>query len=184
MEASSEVESLKAENVDIQQAINARRAVLKELDARKKSLTHQYNSIVRMVAQVQTQLSDEEREYMQEWATRPTMEDLDNEIEATNAKLEMMADGNPNAVKAYENREQEIERTQEKLDKIAEELQTRQDEITKIRDVWEPRLDELVATISDRFSHNFAQIGCAGQVGVYKDEDFENWAIQIQVRFR
>ena len=58
-------------------------------------------------------------------------------------------------------------------------------DIDRIRAKWEPELDQLVALISDAFFHNFAQIGCAGQVGVHKDdEDFGQWAIRIEVKFR
>ena len=50
---------------------------------------------------------------------------------------------------------------------------------------WEPQLDELIAKISEAFADNFSKIQCAGEVVVYKDEeDFDQWAIQIKVKFR
>jgi len=59
-----------------------------------------------------------------------------------------------------------------------------QTDITEIKDQWEPELDALVAQISEAFGENFAKIQCAGEVGVHKDDDFEQWAIQIRVKFR
>jgi len=77
--------------------------------------------------------------------------------------------------------------------------------IREIRNNWEPKLEELVARISEKFGESFARIGCAGEVVVFKassaenDEDdsqrtlegdegngldFANWAIHISVRFR
>ena len=58
------------------------------------------------------------------------------------------------------------------------------DKIKEIRDVWEPKLDQLISEINDAFSYNFQQINCAGEVGVNKDVDFDKWAIEIKVRFR
>ncbi|KAF2258257.1 structural maintenance of chromosomes protein-like protein 5 [Lojkania enalia] len=181
IEANCEVESLKDENAHITQALQDKKAAFKQLDAQKKTRTSQYNNMVRRLQQDLNDLSEEEMDLARKYQESP---DLDNEIAVVETRLQMMADGNPSVVRAYEKREQEIENTQRKLQKIADDLSSTQAEITSIRDQWEPELDRLVAKISDGFSHNFEQIGCAGQVGVYKDEDFENWSIQIQVRFR
>jgi chromosome segregation ATPase len=96
-----------------------------------------------------------------------------------------MAEGNPGAIKAYEKREEEIVRTREKLEQCTAKLEDTKQKIVEIREQWEPELDTLIRKISDAFAHNFKQIGCAGEVEVYKDEeDFDNWSIQISVRFR
>jgi chromosome segregation ATPase len=63
-------------------------------------------------------------------------------------------------------------------------LETIAQNVMKIRGKWEPKLDTLIAKISDAFSYNFEQIGCAGEVNVHKDDDFDQWAIQIKVKFR
>jgi chromosome segregation ATPase len=112
------------------------------------------------------------------------MEVLENEISATNSRLEMMADGNPQAIKAYENREREIQKVEESLANAAGKLENTRTRITDIREQWEPELDSIVSAISDGFAHNFNRIGCAGQVSVKKDEDFDKWSIQIEVSFR
>ena len=129
-------------------------------------------------------VSDEEKDMIKQYSELPTTEDLDNEIAAITARLNLMAEGNPNAIKAYEKREEEIQILESKLETIVQRLEMIHTEIIEIREQWEPELDALIAKISDGFSYNFEQIGCAGQVGVYKDEDFEKWSIQIMVRFR
>ncbi len=63
------------------------------------------------------------------------------------------------------------------LDDINERLET-------IRKQWEPRVEDLVTSIDKAFGHNFAQITCAGEVKLRKDDDFSKWAIDIRVRFR
>ena len=113
-----------------------------------------------------------------------TVEALETEIAAEESKLEFIHAGNPNAIKDYEKREIEVERLKAKIADTETNLNTISRNITKIRGKWEPELDTLIARISDAFSYNFEQIGCAGEVNVHKDDDFDQWAIQIKVKFR
>ena len=96
-----------------------------------------------------------------------------------------MAEGNPGAIRAYEKREEEITRTRKVLEEHTASISAAKAQIVDIRQKWEPQLNALIAKISDAFAHNFKQIGCAGEVSVNKDEeDFDNWSVQISVRFR
>ena len=90
-----------------------------------------------------------------------------------------------NTVSSWPAQQVEIHKKLKKQQKSQErDLQKMEAKITRIRDQWEPRLDELIGKINDAFSYNFAQISCAGEVGVNKDEDFDKWAIEIKVKFR
>lgn len=110
---------------------------------------------------------------------------LEDEIQSVNARLEMMSGGDGSVVKTYENREIQIRKTQDLLEKHVAALEEAQAKIREIKGPFVEQLDALIAKISDAFAHNFAQIGCAGEVSVYKDEDdFNAWSIQISVRFR
>ncbi|KAF2737611.1 P-loop containing nucleoside triphosphate hydrolase protein [Polyplosphaeria fusca] len=184
IEAESELTALRVEHTHILRQLDEKKEIVRELTASIKALTLQHNAKCNKHQEVLDALSDEEKNLIEEYQNIATIEELITEIEAVQNRLGMMADGNPNAVKAYERREQDIASTEAKLGKIAEDLEATQQQIQEIRSQWEPELDALVGKISDGFSHNFQQIGCAGQVSVYKDEDFENWSIQIQVRFR
>jgi chromosome segregation ATPase len=184
VEAISEVDSLKIENQHINQRIETLENTIRTLQTRKDALVKEYTRINRDTQRLLRTISEEEKVIMAEFSSLPTLEDLANEIEAVNTRLQLMAEGNPHAVQAYENREREIEQKESTLEKIAESLETTRAQIQGIRGQWEPELDKLVDQISRGFAHNFEQIGCAGQVGVHKDEDFEKWSIQIQVRFR
>jgi chromosome segregation ATPase len=58
-------------------------------------------------------------------------------------------------------------------------------EISATRDLWLPKLRELVATIDENFKNNFASIGCAGEIKLREDgENFRNWRLEIWVKFR
>lgn len=127
----------------------------------------------------------EEKTLVVSYKDLPSVAELEDEIQSVNARLEMMSGGSAQAVKVFENREQQIRKTQVSLEKHIADLEDTQGKITDIKSPFERELDELVGKISDAFSHNFAQIGCAGEVTVYKDDDdFNAWSIQIMVRFR
>lgn len=185
IEAKSEFNALKNENVDILQNLKRKQAEISELDQRNRTLRSEYDRMVKNTQQDIQSLTDEERAIMLEYRELPSLEALEQEVLAVSARLELMAEGNPGAIKAYEKREEEIGRTRERLEEYTASIQEAKVKIVEIREQWEPQLDALIVKISDAFAHNFRQIGCAGEVTVYKDEeDFDNWSIQISVRFR
>lgn len=127
----------------------------------------------------------EEKELVVSFKDLPSVADLEDEIQSVNARLEMMSGGSAQAVRTFENREEQIRKTKDSLEKHIADLEIAQTTIKEIRDPFETELDELITRISEAFAHNFEQIGCAGEVTVYKDDDdFNAWAIQISVRFR
>lgn len=132
-------------------------------------------------------------------------EDLEADIDTIKADLELVQGGDQRVIDEYEKREETIRNLKGRLDNS----KAKDDEIAAViqetRDLWETKLDELVGTISDKFSENFARIGCAGNVVVYKANapaeeveddlnveknpegnglDFANWALHISVKFR
>ena len=113
-----------------------------------------------------------------------SLEEHDLEIETERARLELMHEGNGGIVREFEKRQQSIDSLKARLQEVDAGLEELNSKITEIRSKWEPQLDKLVKRISDSFAYNMKQINCAGEVSVYKDEDFDQWAIQIQVKFR
>ena len=185
LEAKSEFNALTNENGDILRKLQQKQGEIQQLDQRNRTLRAEYERMVKNTQQDIASLTDEEREIIVQYRELPSLEALEQEVQAVSARLEMMAEGNPGAVRAYEKREEEIGRTREKLEEHTATLEETMAKISEIKQQWEPELDALVAKISDAFAYNFQQIGCAGEVKVYKDEnDFDNWSIQILVRFR
>ena len=109
---------------------------------------------------------------------------LETEIQSVQARLEMTSGGNENIIREFEQRERKIAQKKAQLETLETELQELFTKITDIRSRWEPELDALIAQISEAFAENFARIQCAGEVAVWKDEEFELWAVQIKVKFR
>jgi chromosome segregation ATPase len=185
IESKSELNSLIEENSAMLQKQRANAAAIDEMEKRDKALRKVYEEKRTELQQDIQSLTDQEKEIVMEYRELRSLDALDEEIQAVNASLGLMTEGNPGAIKAYEKREEDIARTREKLEQYTSSLEETKEQIIEIRQQWEPKLDALIRKISDAFAHNFTKIGCAGEVEVYKDEeDFDNWSIQISVRFR
>jgi chromosome segregation ATPase len=185
IEAKSELNALKAENSNILERQNRKEAEILDLDNRNKTLRKEYKQLIGRTQEDLRTLSPEETAMVAEYKELPSLEALELEVQAVTARLNMMVEGNSGILKAFEKRKEDINKTITKLGEHTTNLDNIKTKITEIRERWEPELDALVSKINDAFAHNFEQIGCAGEVQVYKDEeDFDKWSIQISVRFR
>ncbi|KAJ6604030.1 hypothetical protein B0H10DRAFT_2229461 [Mycena sp. CBHHK59/15] len=113
-----------------------------------------------------------------------SLDELQAELELQQANLDMNMNTNPGVVEQYEKRKRDIEM----LEKTIENRQRQADKIERniknARDNWEPALQSLVTSIGKKFSAAFDRIGCAGEIRVRQEEAYENWAIDILVKFR
>ncbi|KAH8730592.1 hypothetical protein GQ44DRAFT_768351 [Phaeosphaeriaceae sp. PMI808] len=185
IEAKSEFNALQVENRDILQQQEQKKAQIQELEKHNKTLRVEYDRLFKTTQSNLDGLPPEEKAIVMEYRKLPSLEALEQEVQAVAARLEMMVEGNSSVIRAYEKRKDDITKTQEKLEQHSANLEQTKAQIMEIREQWEPELDALIAKISAAFAHNFQHIQCAGQVEVYKDEeDFDKWSIQISVRFR
>ncbi|KAJ7021821.1 hypothetical protein C8F04DRAFT_1273230 [Mycena alexandri] len=110
-----------------------------------------------------------------------SMEELETELEKQEANLEMNMNTNPGVVEQYEKRKRDIEA----LEVAIEGKQRPAHKIEKkIKTARQPALQSLVTSIGKKFSAAFDRIGCAGEIRVREEEAYENWAIDILVKFR
>jgi chromosome segregation ATPase len=162
-----------------------KQAEIQTLSDRNTTLRDEFKRLSNATQKSLDSLLPEEKAMVLEYRQLSSLEALEGEVQSVAARLEMMVEGNSGVIRAFEKRKDDITKTKEKLDEHIASLEDTKVRITEIREQWEPELDALIAKISDAFAHNFEQIGCAGQVEVYKDEeDFDKWSIQISVRFR
>ena len=101
-----------------------------------------------------------------------------------NAQLQMTVDLDPRILQEYDERERQVEVLRIEAVEQMEVLQTRTDEIKRVKDTWSSKLQDIVGRISETFSESFEAIGCAGELRVEEDEDFAKWRIGILVKFR
>jgi chromosome segregation ATPase len=184
IEGESDFQILKAHSEEVRQNLAQREQDVRKLIAERDNLKKTATAALKACNELLQDLSERESEIYSEYH-KMGVDEYEAEIDSTKARLEMVHGGNPQILLEYEKRAGDIERAKRKLENIESELAELQQKIEEVRQKWEPELDQLIGQISDAFSENFAKINCAGQVEVYKEEDdFNRWAIQIQVKFR
>ncbi|KIW92244.1 uncharacterized protein Z519_07228 [Cladophialophora bantiana CBS 173.52] len=210
IEAKSDFEVLKEQNDDLLRGISQKET---ELTTVRELFTQEHNRATTL-RRIVLGLKAESEKAAEEGdsslvdlvahivGTVKTEENLDAEIDAEKAKLELTEGGNAGIIAEFEERAKTIERLRSKIQEADQRREEFRHAIGAIRGKWEPRLEEIVAKINDAFSDSFARIGCAGQVAVHKASsenpadcteenggmenglDFANWAIHISVKFR
>lgn len=185
IEAESDVYGLEQRNIDIVRQQTEERQRVKEIERIAKETKDAAKVAMNTINELLTipEISAI-RDELTEYSDANSVEAIQAEIDAEQSKLDFIHANNPNAIRDFERRKVEIEAFTTKIVNSQEKLRNIAGKITKYRDKWEPQLDALVAQISEAFSFNFEQISCAGEVSVHKDAEFEQWAIQIKVKFR
>ena len=185
IEAKSDFETLDQRSRSIKEELDTKQRELKELERESDDAK---DMAQRMLSDVKNLLAHDEnntlRDFLQTLSTDQTIEELESEIESEKARLELMHEGNGNTIREFEQRRKKIDALSAKLDETKAALADLDRGVNELRSQWEPELDHLVGKISASFSYNMEQISCAGEVGIWKDEDFEQWTIQIRVKFR
>lgn len=183
IEAKSDIEGLKARNSDIMEKLE-----------QEKLVVQQATDEATVARELGRRLSDKVRELISEnpdkketytsLAENKLAAELEMDISAEQANLELIHAANPNVIREFEKREQEIAKLTKKMDASNGKLAAITQQLDDLMGKWEPKLDALVSKVNDAFAYNFEQISCAGEVRVNKTEDFDQWALDIMVKFR
>ena len=184
IEAHSDVESLMERNSGIVQRQEQERQQVKEIERESKIVTERARKALEVCQAINAEVDQEASDRLAALPQDLTLEALEIDIAAEESKLDFIQANNPNAIAQFERFQNTVDRLKTKVSEADQRLNKIQSKITKVRGKWEPELDRLIAEISDAFAYNFEQIGCAGEVGVEKTDDFEDWAIKIKVKFR
>ncbi|KAI0203312.1 P-loop containing nucleoside triphosphate hydrolase protein [Astrocystis sublimbata] len=184
IEASSDVKALENRNAEIKERLDKEKADIEE--AKEEVEKYKVEAAVAREQVSNAVAQDPDRlPYLSELARNKSVEDLDNEIGAEESKLEYVHAVDPVVLRQFKKRAQEIENLTQQMEQLNGKFESLSHKIDQLRQQWEPRVDALITKINDAFAYNFEQINCAGQVDLDKDEeDFEQWAIEIKVKFR
>jgi structural maintenance of chromosomes protein 5 len=187
IEAESEHAILMKHNRGVLEQKESKKSVVKELKKEEELVRQRCKELKTLLVQSQNDSSPEELDLQRDLnAQHPnlTPADLDAMIESTKARLDLLHEGDGNILSQFDRRAKEIKKYEEKTTTEENELASLQIEMNEKRTRWEPALDALVAETRDAFGYNLGKIGAAGEVAVHKDEDFDQWAIHIRVKFR
>ncbi|KAI8041284.1 structural maintenance of chromosomes protein 5 [Drosophila gunungcola] len=102
------------------------------------------------------------------------------------ARLECMKSVNSEAIDSYQQLQNEVKLMEESIQQSVNQAKTIESEMSNLYDIWEPKLNTLVETISTKFSEFMASIEYVGEVVLSKTDkfDFDSYGIQIMVQFR
>ncbi|KAL8688902.1 MAG: hypothetical protein Q9218_005299, partial [Villophora microphyllina] len=185
IEANSDLAFLTERNASVKELLETKRQEVEKLAAETKVLYLGAQKAMNALKEIMDNADDALREHIRQLDASQSREQLEDEISSERARLELMHEGNDRGViKEFEAREKRIVQLRERLEEMRDQLGEAEERISGVREQWEPELDRLVGLISKSFGENMKEIGCAGEVGVAKEDDFENWAIRILVKFR
>lgn len=184
IEAQSDVAGLKERNAHIMEQLDVEKQSLQQATDEANLRLEEGRQLADKMQELLHDAAPEQRTIWQDLQEGKTPEYVQMEMDAEEAKLELIHAANPNVIREFEKRAQEITRLTRKVEGVNEKLEGLTRETDDIMSKWEPCLDELVSKINDAFAYNFEQISCAGEVRVHKAEDFDAWALDIMVRFR
>ena len=186
IEATSDCEVLEERNRSVKDLLETQEREVRDLGKETQTFRAEAQKALAECQQLlSTDNEDEElKTFFKSLPEGQTADELEGEIESEKARLELMHEGNGGIIREYEKRKKNIDALAARVEDIKDALAELDERIKVLRDQWEPELDSLVEKISRSFSINMEEISCAGEVGVCKDEDFDQWAIQIRVKFR
>lgn len=180
IEARSDVAGLQERSRAIIEQCEAERQKLEAAQAVERESKAEARRLKDVVLQLQQQFGEE----FTQLTVGKTSSDIEDEIAAEEERLGMISDVPQNTLQKYDqivaalaNVEKQLEAGRRKIDVLGSE-------IGDLRHRWEPHVDELVDKVTEAFGYNFQQIGCAGEVRLHKDEDFEKWALHVMVSYR
>nr|CAG8492269.1 10947_t:CDS:10 [Entrophospora candida] len=164
----------------IQDRDDALRQATAKFNEVKKEAAHYRQESNRLI----NKLDDATRNELQELTQNMTLEEIEDAITDERAKANLHHTVDPRVVDMYDERQAKIDSLRSQLETRNSTLTALNNEIAEKRQRWEPRLYELVKKISDNFSEAFDKIGCAGEVRINANEDYDKWGIDILVKFR
>ncbi|KAK5129639.1 hypothetical protein LTR08_003001 [Meristemomyces frigidus] len=187
IEAKSDYEQLQARTTEEKQQLETHKRELKDLEQRAKRALEDgmaWQAKCRALndppfTELEQRIYDLQRE--EEWDP----DRVETEIQSLQARLDMTDGvGNQHTLREFEHRAKQIDEKRVQVAQLTAALEELETRIRGVRGEWEPQLDGLIEQISAAFAENFGKIQCAGEVGLVKTEDFEDWAVQIRVKFR
>ena len=180
IEAISDVQGLQMRASAIIKQCEAERVKLVKATEAAKEHHREASRLREEVQQLRAQYGDE----FTTLAGGKTPQEVRDLLGAEEEKLGMISDVPQNTLQRYDQVTAAIAQLEKDLEKSREKMRQVSEDIDDLRGRWEPEVDALVEKVTRAFSYNFEKIGCAGEVRLHKDEDFEKWALHVMVSYR
>eukprot|EP00978_Attheya_sp_CCMP212_P027624 scaffold92980_cov42-Attheya_sp.AAC.2 len=124
-----------------------------------------------------------------------TLPEVEAALDEATLKVNSTTD-NPEVLVQYEQRKREIVETREELEGLSFAKEAKRVNLEKMKDPWESALKNTVTKVNTLFEKYMTELGFAGEVRLAKGEpisgedgreeesNFEDWGIEIRVKFR
>ncbi|ODQ64603.1 P-loop containing nucleoside triphosphate hydrolase protein, partial [Nadsonia fulvescens var. elongata DSM 6958] len=110
---------------------------------------------------------------------------VESQIETKQSELSMQGqDGDNSIVKRVQDEKARIDTLKNEIENITTNHSIDIDRLNKLGVSWSTELRRLVDQVSTHFSEAFESINCGGKVEVTPADRYDNWKIEIKVRFR
>ncbi|QLQ81653.1 hypothetical protein HG537_0F04140 [Torulaspora globosa] len=191
----AKLRNFEAKNMDITmsdliESMNRKEEELNnECSTRKKRLEDAKNVNVEELKNEIKSYTEEEQQKLHVYVEKYDNEGIFNleHIEGIIDKLESeiaTLHNDESAISILDGVEKEIKTMEKNLPQIASKLKEVQGLIREKRKNFEPKVEDIVEKISDKFSELFKQIASKGHVGLSRPKSFAEWKIEIKVAFR
>ncbi|KAL1498661.1 hypothetical protein AB1Y20_013974 [Prymnesium parvum] len=130
------------------------------------------------------------------WQSLPSAEQqLDAEIAFLVDETEGST-ADSSALEDYKKRQKKIEEIRARLEDITQTMDEKRSKVERLREMWKPKLQQMVAQVNDNFSEYFGRLKCFGEVHLVDGrklndagepdgpDDFSQYKIHIKVRWR
>lgn len=185
IEAASDVRGLKERNGEIMQGLDEKKQEIRNFEDDATDARRDAEQAQVKVQQIVQDGGHEDLGRYQAMVADKSLDEIDQEIESEKAKLELIHAVDPSVLRQFEDRAKKIEELTKRTNDTEAKLGRLEDQIKGLMNKFEPRLEAIISKVNEAFGKNFERISCAGEVGLHKDmEDFDNWAIEIKVKFR
>ncbi|EEB08290.2 Smc5-6 complex SMC subunit Smc5 [Schizosaccharomyces japonicus yFS275] len=151
-----------------------------KVTAAKEDAMSLYKTIMEQLQNETTEVQAKVTEISEEVES---VEEVENKISVETTKLDFI-NVNSSVLEKYEKRRKDIEEIRAKLASHSATVERLDEEIKQIQTPWEKKLDKIVTTISAKFAKSMTEIKCAGEVRLAKNDAFDQWHIEILVKFR
>lgn len=185
IEASSDVRGLKERNGEITRELDEKKQEILNFADDAKLAKQDATRARALVQRIVAEGKDGDLGRYEAMVANKDLDQIDQEISAEEAKLDLIHAVDPSVLRQFEERAKKIEELTRRNAEMNNKLEHLDDQIKELMSKFEPRLDEIISRVNEAFGKNFERISCAGEVGLHKHEDdFEQWAIEIKVKFR
>ncbi|XP_023721137.1 structural maintenance of chromosomes protein 5 isoform X2 [Cryptotermes secundus] len=116
-----------------------------------------------------------------------TEEELDREIQDTQAKADCLGEADETVMREYKIRKADIASLTASIQAKEIECEKLKEKMAETEGMWLPPLKKLVSQINKKYGECFARLGCVGEVALLtgqNENDYEQYGLRIKVKFR